>query len=165
MDTKNDFNAYDYFENLIGRNKLARQNKFKISRITGIRGMEEALFNLKKTNAFFCVDDTSDGVTLINGGSPFNRRVYLVFICLRYKLNDMVSQHNALSVCRKLYRQILSKMLIDKDCLLNEFIYLNTDRISFREFEQFLLNGCTGLYFTFDVDEPTDLTYEPDEWE
>jgi hypothetical protein len=48
--------------------------------------------------------------------------------------------------------------------LNDELIYLNTNRIPSREIGKYFMNGCTGLYFMVDIQEPTELIYNKDEW-
>lgn len=69
-----------------------------------------------------------------------------------------------MDICRELFRQIASRMLVDEHNLSNDLIYLQTDNILSREFGEYTLSGCTGLYFMIDIAEPTDLVYDESEW-
>lgn len=165
MNYKSNFDGYAYFAQLCTKNKLSLQEQFKFCRVTGLGGMEEALANLKRERCFFCIDDTTDGATIRRSGGFYKRRVYTVFLLKRYKFGDMSAHRDALNVCRQLFDQIVSRMLIDKDKLDSDLIYMNTDRIHFREMEKYFLSGCAGIYFMIDVDEPLDLRYEAEEWD
>lgn len=165
MEVRNNFNAYDYFEKICAKNKLARSERFGFCRVTGLEGMEEALTNLRKTEAFFCIDATNDGSTVQANGGFFKRRVFTVFLLKRYKFGDMSAHQEALGICRALFDQICSRMLLDREILLGDLIYLNTDRIHFREMEKYFLSGCAGIYFMIDIDEPLDLSYESEQWD
>nr|DAY94275.1 MAG TPA: hypothetical protein [Caudoviricetes sp.] len=165
MDTRTSFDGYEYFKAVHAKSKLARSEGFFFCRVAGLGGMEEALNEMSENISFFCVDDTTDGTTVQRNGGFFKRRVFTVFLLKRYQFNDMAERHEAMGICRTLFDKICSRMLVDKERLLEDLIYLNTDRIHFREMEKYFLNGCTGLYFIVDVDEPIDLSYEPDEWE
>lgn len=164
MEARNSFNAYDYFEKICTKNKLARSGQFEFCRVTGLEGMEEALNNFRKTETFFCIDATNDGSTVQVNGGFFKRRVFTVFLLKRYKFGDMSAHQEALNICRTLFDQICSRMLLDREILLGDLIYLNTDRIHFREMEKYFLSGCAGIYFMIDIDEPLDLSYEPEQW-
>lgn len=159
------FDGYSYFETLCTKNKLAQKEAFHFCRVTGLGGMEEAITNIKREQCFFCVDDTADGSTIQLNGAFYKRKVYTVFLLKRYKFNDMKDHHQTMKVCRRLYDQICSRLLVDKEILGSELVFLNTDRIHFREMEKYFLSGCAGIYFMIDVDEPVDLSYEPEEWE
>lgn len=165
MGETGNFDGYSYFEQICSKNKLAIEQGFRFCRVMGLHGMEEAISGIKKHTCFFCVDDTNDGTTVQSNGGFFKRRVFTVFLLKRYKFGDMEEQHRALEVCRRLYDQICSRMIVDKEELGNQLIYLNTERIHFREMEKYFLSGCAGVYFMIDVDEPINLCYEPEQWE
>lgn len=50
--------------------------------------------------------------------------------------------------------------------LLNDSrnLYIDTSDIRSNELGGLFLNACTGLYFLLAIDEPTDLQYNPEEW-
>lgn len=84
---------------------------------------------------------------------------------MRYRISDMAERQAALEVCRRLFRQVHSRMLVDRENLDNELVYLNTDNVYSRELGEYFISGCTGLYFMIDVSEPVSLIYDSDEWE
>lgn len=165
MDTKSFFDSYAYFGKLCQKNKLAQQHSFQLCRCAGLNGLQEAIDKFRSASAFLCIDDTTDGTTFQRNGGFFQRRVFTIFLLKHYRFDDMTDRMESMMVCRILFSQLFSRMLADSEELLNDFIYLNTDRIHFREVENYFLNGCTGLYFMIDVDEPIDLSYEKEEWE
>lgn len=165
MDNKSFFDSYTYFGELCEKNKLAQLHRFQLCRCAGLNGLQEAIDKFRTASAFFCIDDTTDGTTFQRNGGFFQRRVFTIFLLKQYRFDDMAERMASLMVCRILFSQLYSRMLADSEQLLNDFIYLNTDRVHFREIENFFLNGCTGLYFMIDVDEPIDLSYEKEEWE
>lgn len=126
---------------------------------------EEVLQNLRRESAFFAVDDTNDGVTEKRSGGYFKKRTFTVFLMMRYRISDMAERQAALEVCRQLFRQVHSRMLVDRENLDNELVYLNTDNVYSRELGEYFISGCTGLYFMIDVSEPVSLIYDSDEWE
>lgn len=165
MDAKNLFDAESYFSSLCSLNKLAAEHRFKFCTCSGIESLQGPLQNFRDSNAFFCVDDTNDGSTFMGkNGGWFTKRTFTVFIMHRYDYKKESSRIEALRICRKLFRQICSKMIIDTDRLDNELVYLHTDNILSSELGRYFLNGCTGLYFMIDVSEPVDLVFDETEW-
>jgi len=159
------FDAYTYFENI--RNTLKRtKSTYKFTRSTGLPYMEEIIQKFTKEKAFFCVDDTHDGVTIQgSGGGFFDRRQYIVFILKNYKYGNMDEQHAALEECRAIYRSICTKLVKDKAALSNQMTYLQLDRMPYYAIPGYFITGATGLYFIVTVDEPKDLRYDASEWE
>ena len=164
MDDKNTFDAQAYFKNLTERNKLAMQYGFYPCACSGINSLEDMLLNFQSKGAFVSVDDTNDSQISRQGAGFFAKRTITVFVLRRYKFGDMTSRKEALDVCRRLYRQFVSRLLVDSARIENDFTYLNTDRIFYRELGEYYLNGLTGLYFMIDVNEPEDLRYDAAEW-
>ena len=87
-----------------------------------------------------------------------------MFFLHRYSFNNETERTEALAVCRKLSRQVLSKLIADEGDPSNEFAYFDTRSIMTRELGRYFLNGCTGCYFMLEMNEPVDLVYNPDEW-
>ncbi len=165
MDAKSYFDIEGYFEGICKRNKFAQENKFHFCTCSGAENLQGPIAKFRTEQAFFCVDDTNDG-TLFRGrsGGWFKNRTMTVFLLHRYKMQDMKDRAAKMDICRELFRQIASRMLVDEHNLSNDLIYLQTDNILSREFGEYTLSGCTGLYFMVDVAEPTDLVYDADEW-
>lgn len=165
MDAKTLFDIENYFKTLHLGNKLAHEKGFYFCTCSGIESLQGPLQKYRTERAFFCVDDTNDG-SLIRGrnGGWFKNRTMTVFLLHRYKAADMNDRSEKLAICRELFRQIISKMLVDKDDLSNEMIYLQTENVLSREFGQYFMSGCTGLYFMIDIAEPVDLLYSATEW-
>ena len=164
MDAINLFDAVGYFSRLCKKNKLANEQGFFPCVCSGIHSLQEVLQEFRFHSAFFAVDDTNDGVTEERSGGYFKKRVFTVFLMKSYRIDDMEDRQKSLDVCRRLFRQIHSRLLRDKEDLDNEMVYLNTERIASRELGQYFINGCTGLYFMVDVSEPIDLCYNEQEW-
>jgi len=159
------FDAIGYFKNLCCRNLLARKTGFYPCSCSGIDSLEEVLENFRTHSTFFAVDDTNDGVTERRSGGFFKKRTFTVFLLHRYEFGNMSDREKALSICRELYRQIHSRLLVDKERFDNNLIYMNTENVFSRELGQYFLNGCTGLYFMLDVSEPLELVYNKEEWD
>jgi len=165
MDTKNLFDAFAYFQEVLAKNKLATSEKFEFCRISGPKGMEDALANFRTAPAFFCVDDSVSGMTYARNGGFFQRRIFTLFAFRRYDFKKQSDRAESLSICRKLSHQLLSKMIVDSDTLNSEMVYIDLNSIKFQEIEQYALSGCAGLYFLVAVDEPINLVYDDTEWE
>lgn len=165
MDAKRFFDSETYFAGLCDMNRLAHAQGFKFCTCSGIESLQGPLDRFRTTNAFFCLDDTNDG-QLFQGknGGWFKQRTFTVFILHRYRFNDESDRAAKLAVCRSLFRQIMTKMIVDADDWRNELVYLHTENVLSRELGQYFLNGCTGLYFMIDVSEPVDLKYNIEEW-
>lgn len=165
MDARTFFDADDYFSSLYARNRLAQDKGFVYSTCSGVNSLEGMLADARSAKAFFCLDDTNDGA-LFQGrsGGWYKKRTFTVFLLHRYKYGDMTDRKKALGLCRDLFRQLMSRMLVDADDMRNDLIYLHTDNVLSRELGRYFLNGCTGLYFMIDVSEPVDLVFDGDEW-
>lgn len=165
MDAKTFFDSEEYFSDLCNRNRMAVDNGFQFCTCSGLESLQGPLERFKSTNAFFCLDDTNDGALFRGrGGGWYKKRTFTVFILHRYKFSDEQDRAHQLAICRDLFRQILSRMVVDADDLQNNLIYLHTDTILSRELGQYFMNGCTGLYFMIDVSEPVDLVFDKSEW-
>lgn len=165
MDAKELFNIEAYFADMCTRNRLAADNGFRFCTCSGIETLQGPLDRFKRDNAFFCIDDTNDGAMFLGrGGGWYKKRTFTVFILHRYTFRDESDRAEKLGLCRRLFRQVMSRIIIDADDLQNELIYLHTDNVMSRELGQYFMNGCTGLYFMLDVSEPVDLRFDAEEW-
>lgn len=165
MDATNYFDSEKYFSSLCEANRLAQANGFKFCTCSGIESLQGPLDRFKTDRAFFCLDDTNDGALFQGkGGGWYKRRTFTVFILHRYAFRDETDRASQLAICRDLFRQIMSRMIIDADDLQNELVYLHTDNVVSRELGQYFMNGCTGLYFMIDVSEPVNLKFDNSEW-
>lgn len=166
MDATNYFDSEKYFSSMCEANRLAQENGFKFCTCSGIESLQGPLDNFRNDRTFFCLDDTNDGALFRGkGGGWYKRRTFTVFLLHRYTFRDESDRARSLGVCRVLFRQLMSRMLVDADNLENEMIYLHTETVMSRELGQYFMNGCTGLYFMVDVSEPVDLTYNTEEWQ
>lgn len=165
MDAKNFFNAEDYFASLCSNNRLAIERGFRFCTCSGIESLQGPLDKFKTDSAFFCLDDTNDGALFMGrGGGFFKKRTFTVFLLHRHTFNDEKDRAEKLALCRSLFRQLMSKMLVDSEDMSNELVYMHVDNVLSRELGQYFMNGCTGLYFFIDVSEPVDLKYSESEW-
>lgn len=164
MENEKVFNwdAETFFRILTRANKLAQQHGFKYCRVSGLQGFEETLASAQSDTAFVCVQTEDDGyTTLVN--SPHTRRVKTVYFAMRYPINRMELRSQCFSIMQELFRQFMSKLLLEKTRLRENHIYLD-ERINFSEIEQYFAQGCACAYFHIATDVYTDLRYNEDEW-
>lgn len=164
MDAKKSFDFAAYVEGMTGANRLARANRFTFCTCSGINYLEELLQNYQSVRNFVAVSDLCDESVMQVGGGWMKRRLFTVFVLARAPYGDMRAQKEAMSLCRELYRQMLSRLLRDEADLRNDLIYLNLQDVRSSELGGSFLNGCTGLYFMLTMDEPTDISFNGEEW-
>ena len=157
------WDATAFFEQLTATNRLANRENFTFCRVSGLDGFEEALDNLQQSLAFICVSDIANGYTELNN-TPRTRRVKTIFMAMRHKIDDMRARNNCMDTMREVFRQFMSKLILEKTKLENHRIYLDP-RISFNEIDRYFFSGCACAYFQIAVDVYTDLRLNPDEWE
>jgi len=163
MNTSNyNWDAVNFFEQLTDENLLAREEKFTFCRVSGLDGFEEALETMQSSVAFVCVSDIAGGYTELNN-TPRTRRVKTVFLAMRHALNDMAARQECMDTMRELFRQFMSKLILEKTKLEQHCIYLDP-RITFTEIDRYFASGCACAYFQIAVDMFTDLRYDKGEW-
>ena len=75
----------------------------------------------------------------------------------------MAARSECMETMRELFRQFMSRLILEKVKLEQNCIYLDP-RISFNEIDRYFFNGAAGAYFQMAVDVFTDLRYNADEW-
>lgn len=165
MDAKHYFDFEQYFAAICSKSKLATEHGFIFSTCSGIESLQGPLQDYRTGSAFFCVDDTNDGsLYRSRTGGWYKRRTLTVFLLHRYEFDDMALRSQALALCRELYRQVATRMIVDARNMNNELVHLHVESMLCRELGRYFMNGCTGLYFMVDVDEPVDLRFNKAEW-
>lgn len=164
---KEQFNALEYFTELGKKNKLAGRNQFVVDYCSGMGALVPMMQNYRDAENFIFIDDTTSGNTFSNKVGWFDRNVYCVYILAGYDYNNAESYNEALELCRRIFRQFLSRVIKDKESYKygDRLMYLNTGNVYSQEFGRYSFNGCTGLFFQLQNDEPTDLIYDDDDWE
>ena len=165
MNTKTLFDFVGYIKDLTNQNRLANDHQFVPCTCSGIGYLEDVLSRLRNERAFVCVSDVCEESITRHGGGWFKRRVFTVFLLSRYNVRDTEDYHTKMILCRELFRQFHSRLIVDEHRLQSELTYMAVDEIRSRELGGQFLNGCTGLYFMVALDEPTDLQYNQDEWQ
>ena len=157
------WNATAFFQTLTSTNKFAQTKEFVFAKVSGLDGFEEALQQLQSATAIVAVSDISQGYIEVNN-SPHTRRVKTVFLAMRHALGDMTARQACMDTMRELFRQFMSKLILEKTRLEQNSIYLDS-RISFQEIDQYFFSGCACAFFQIAVDTFTDLRYDPTEWQ
>lgn len=136
---------------------------FQLTEVSGIGGLEGILSNQATYDNFIATDSTGDGylVQYRNGGY-FLRRVATVFIVRKYAYMNMADMLDKVKECRKYFNLILRQMVTDQPDLQKKLIYLNTERVAFREFEPETSAHFTGLYFMLEYDQPYNIWSDGD---
>ena len=157
------WNATAFFHELASTNKFAKAHDFAFARVSGLDGFEEALQQLQSATAIIAVSDISQGYIKVNN-SPHTRRVKTVFLAMRHAIDDMAARQLCMDTMRELFRQFMSKLILEKTKQEQHNIYLDS-RISFQEIDQYFFSGCACAFFQIAVDTYTDLRYDPTEWQ
>ncbi len=156
------WDASAFFENLTSTNRLARTEGFTFCRVSGLDGFEEAVNDAQSQTAFVCVSDIADGYTELNN-TPRTRRVKTVFLAMRHAAEDMEARTECMEIMRELFRQFMSRLILEKVRLEQNCIYIDP-RITFTEIDSYFFTGAAGAYFQIAVDVFTDLRFNADEW-
>lgn len=155
------FNPIDYMRQLHGKLKLTK-TKYKFVTVSSISSLEGVLQNSRRNHYFFAVVDAQDGLTFRGAAAGyFERRPHTVFILGKADYNDSVKRQEVLVEAKEIYRKILSKMIRDK----MEIPVLNMEQIRFYEVPPAFATGCSGLYFTFNIEDPVNLIYNAADWD
>lgn len=163
-ETQAGFDAMTYFRTLTEKNKLCSDNGFVATSCSGPTSFEGMLSQMMDVENFVVVDDTNEGNVLASDGGFFKHVTYTVWILARYAFNDMNDRQEKLNLCRLIFHQFLSKVLIDKYQWQEDFTYLLSDNVDTRELGAWFVNGLTGVEFHLDVQQPLDLVYDGTQW-
>lgn len=156
------FDPVTYF-NTLNNTCVLTKDKYKFSRISGLAELEEVLQNRKRSKYFTAVQDSEEGATVRGGGRGyFDRRPATVFLCAIGKQGDMTVRETLIAELREVYRAFLSKIIKDKSD--NGLMSIDTTRFPFFEIPGFFADGCVGIYFMMNADNPVDLSYDASQW-
>lgn len=153
-----------YFADMAKRNKLADALNFCTVSCSGINHLDGVLDRYDAAANFIAVDDVCDEATFRDGGGWFKRKLYTVFLLMRFEHGDENDRREKMETCRELLRQFQSGMLRDAADFVREGLYVHHEDIRSRELGGIFLTDCTGLYFMLYVDEPIDIAFRPEEW-
>ncbi len=158
-----DWDSTAFFERLTASNRLAQENHAKFCRVSGLEGFNDCLGVMKTAKLIVAASDTSSGAFSMNDNTPRNDRVKLFFLAKRHKEDDMPAREMALDTLRELFRQFMTKLILEKVRLEEQHLYLD-DAVSFTEIDQYFASGMACAYFQLKVTTYSDLRYNPDEW-
>lgn len=165
--TKDAFDDLQYFVEMAGKNKLVKENGFYCGFCSGPEGLDQVMAEYRDHANFFLVDDTTSGNTF--GAKPgwFDRKVYAIYIIVGYELGNEEKYKVALNLARRIFKQILSRVIRDKASMKygQALMYLNLGTVFSQEYGRYSFNGATGLFFQLQNNEPLNLVFDPNEWE
>ena len=165
--TKDAFDDLQYFVEMAGKNRLIKENGFYCGFCSGPEGLDQVMAEYRDHANFFLVDDTTSGNTF--GAKPgwFDRKVYAIYIIVGYELGNEEKYKVALNLARRIFKQILSRVIRDKASMKygQALMYLNLGTVYSQEYGRYSFNGATGLFFQLQNNEPLNLVFDPDEWE
>lgn len=153
-------NLCDFFAHL----QIEPPFDFEFTQVSGLNGLEGVISGQSHYDNFIATDATGDGYIVQNRGNGgyFLRRVATVFILRKYKYMDMNDMLAQMEVCRSYFKRIVRHMVHDQKDLELNLIYLDTERIAFREFEPETSAHFTGLYFMIEYEQPYNLLSDGD---
>lgn len=157
------WDSSDFFEKLTLSNKFAISKGFIFCRVSGLDGLQDAIGTYQSRVPFVAASDISQGV-LYTDNSPHTERVKTVFIAYPHAADSMSAREEAMDLNRELFRQFMSKLILEKTKLEEHFIYLD-DRVSLTEIDRYAFSGMACAYFQLKVSTYTDLRFNPDEWQ
>ena len=160
------FEPLEYFAQLVSENKLCTENGFKAVYCSGPDNLEGIMEEYRTTENFVVIEDTTDNSVHCNRPGWFTRTCYTVWILASTDYNDMNMRAEKMELCRKVFRQFLSRMVLDKARFTygNEMAYLALEKVLYKELGRYSMNGATGLYFMVENDVPTSLVYNSEDW-
>lgn len=156
------WDAATYFRGLIKENRLAQYKQFHFCLVSGLEGLEQMLSSMQQTTNFLAVSDIAQGYTELNN-TPHTRRVKTVYFAMRHPIDDMEARNSCFDIMQELFRQLMSRLLLEKTRLEQLHIFLDP-RISFQEIDRYFFSGCACSYFQIAADVYTDLRLNSDEW-
>lgn len=168
MDNNKPFKPFDwdsYIGEVVAGNKLAMRHNFVMTTCSGIGYLQGLLQQFRTASNFVCTTDTCEESTYLHSGGWFKRRLFITFILMRFNPRTMNDQADKMNIVRELFRQMLSRFVIDSERLGVNQNFINLRNIQSKELGGTFLNSCTGLYFQTYMDEPIDLCYNIEEWQ
>ena len=155
---------HQYIQNILRENRLAIDHRFHPGTCTGIEGIEDIINHWRSRQAFVLTDDIVTGETFRRGGAWYQRQTYTIFILHRHTYGNETQRHQALTLCRTLQRQLMSRIIADAHRWQDTMAIVDLERMPTTDIGFYAAAGCTGCYFMLNIDTPTNLTLDPDEW-
>lgn len=160
------FDPIAYFTSLTERNRLAQNSGFHPVVISSVDNLEGISEEYRDHDHFVAISDTTTGnLSSPDGAYGFTRRrAYTVFILSAYEYGNEESRLASLNLCRRIFHQFISRVLVDKYEYADDAKFFDTHAIPNQELGRFFLSGLTGLHFTLYVSEPISLEYDRADW-
>lgn len=157
-----EFDVLGYLENEIHAHLKAVKDDHKFTRISGLSELEGIL--TKKGDKFFAVDDLQDYQLLKPHQSYVGVKTFTVYICQKAKYGDFETRDLVMPIYRKAFKDIVSKMALDRRNMANGLVGFNTDRIRMYEMPGLIAGGSIGIYFILRIEEVTNVVYDANSW-
>lgn len=157
-----DWNAAEYFRNLVSQNKFAQENGFRFRVVSSLEGFYDLVSDVQNKAPILAVSDVSSGTVHINN-SPRARRIKTVFLAMRHRADDPGARAKCMQSLQELFRQFMSRLILERERLAEGCIYVDPD-ISFVEVDKYFFSGCACAYFQIAVDTYADISLNKEEW-
>lgn len=161
------FDGVKYFLDLGERNVDMKEKGFVVDTINLQRGIEPIMQEWRTKEHFFLVDDAPMGsITMNRAGGFFDNRTYVCHIVSRVNTRFGLKEYEEkMENIRELYAQFLERIVYDSIRLRDtKGLYVQTDRIFYREPGKDTYGGAAGLYFQVTISQPKNLVYRPCKW-
>ena len=161
------FDGVKYFLDLGKHNVDMQEMEFVVDTINMQRGIEPIMQEWRTKEHFFLVDDAPMGsITMNRAGGFFDNRTYVCHIVSRVNTRFGLEEYEKkMEVVRELYAQFLERIVFDTVKLRDTMnIYVNKDRIFYREPGKDTYGGAAGLYFQITMSQPKNLEYRRNKW-
>ena len=160
------FDALACFKEMGEQNRLAKENGFYVGFSSGPDALDIIMANYREYANFILIDDTTAANTFCSKPGWFDRNDYTVWILAGFDYQDELSYMAALRLCRRIFKQFLSRMIHDKATMRygNALSFLHTEQVYSMEFGRMSFNGATGIMFKVNNDEAVDLRFDENEW-
>ena len=161
-----EFDAVSYVTSLLSRNRLYIDNEFEFSTAPSIGDMADMVYGSREVaNHFVLIDTSTSNTAQQRNGGFYERKQYTFFMLMRFEPGNEQDRKAKLDTCRELKRQILSRMVADANRYEeDDLLFFDTQNVLSQELQNFMLNGLTGLWMVFQLDQPTDLRLDASEW-
>lgn len=162
------FDGIKYLQELGDKNRFMQDNGWHIGTVNMQRGIEPIMEEFRRKECFFLVDDAPmGGITMNRAGGFFDSRTYVGHFVIRLggRTQGLEVYEQKMNVNRELFRQFLERIIYDSAELRDlHQVYVQTDRIYYREPGKAAYGGSAGLYFQLTIAEPKNLIYRQGNW-
>ena len=161
------FDGVKYFLDLGKRNVKMQENDFVVATMNLQRGIEPIMQEWRTKEHFFLVDDAPVcSISMNRAGGFFDNRTYVCHIISRVNTRFGLEEYEKkMDFVRELYAEFLERIVFDKVKLRDTMnIYINSERIFYKEPGVAAYGGAAGLYFQVTMSQPKNLEYRQSNW-